>query len=112
MIALRGFFMTTVNSMFQEKSTELDGGYGVHSNSCTILASIRWTWTVAIPIPGQIRRPTPNGIILTPVTPVMSASSSPEKNLSGSKFSGFFHSFGSAPMAGKKISTFASFGIS
>ncbi|KAJ9684776.1 hypothetical protein PVL29_016984 [Vitis rotundifolia] len=62
--------------------------------------------------PGHILRPTPNGIIFTPVTPVISASSPPKRKRSGSNFSGFFHSLGSSEMAGKKNSTFASVGMS
>uniref|UniRef100_A0A6N2LNH9 Uncharacterized protein n=1 Tax=Salix viminalis TaxID=40686 RepID=A0A6N2LNH9_SALVM len=69
--------MDTVNSNFQEKSTLL---------------------SVPSPNPGHILLPTPKGIIFTPETPVMSASSPPEMNRSGLNFSGWFHTFGSSPI--------------
>uniref|UniRef100_A0A251SLB7 Uncharacterized protein n=1 Tax=Helianthus annuus TaxID=4232 RepID=A0A251SLB7_HELAN len=65
-----------------------------------------------MPNPGQILRPAPNGIILIPVTPVISASSPPVKNLSGSNSFGLVHSFGSSAIAGRKNSTLVPVGIS
>ncbi|OAY78818.1 hypothetical protein ACMD2_11389 [Ananas comosus] len=71
-LARSGVFMTTVNSSFSVMSTSSPSAAGFHSNSFTKFATKYSRWSSASPIPGQILRPAPNGIILISRPPVMS----------------------------------------
>lgn len=95
--ALSGSLRTTVNANVSVGSGGCSPGTTIHLNSRTILDSMRCTCNMPRVAAGQIRRPTPNGIIRTPRVPVMSVSypSPPSKNLSGCHLSGFVHMLGS-----------------
>lgn len=95
--ALSGSLSTTVNANVSVGSGGCSPGTTIHLNSRTIRDSMRWTCNMPRVAAGQIRRPTPNGIIRTPRVPVTSVSypSPPSKNLSGCHLSGFVHMLGS-----------------
>uniref|UniRef100_A0ACD5TND1 Uncharacterized protein n=1 Tax=Avena sativa TaxID=4498 RepID=A0ACD5TND1_AVESA len=104
--------MTTVNSGFSVKSTSLPGT-SCHSNSRTMLATKYSRWSMAMPSPAQILRPTPKGIILISRLPVTSTPSPapPGRNRSGKNSNGFSHSRSSRPISAIMKFTVAPLGI-
>ncbi|CAA7406679.1 unnamed protein product [Spirodela intermedia] len=84
--------MITVNSGVSDRSTSPPSAAS-HRNSPTRLDTKNFRWNSAKLIPGQILRPTPNGIIRISLLPVMStpSPSPPGRNLSGRNSSGSGH---------------------
>nr|ACR36117.1 unknown [Zea mays] len=92
--------MTTVNSSFSVRSTSSPSAWR-QSNSLTRLATKYSRCSSASAMPGQTRRPAPNGIILISLLPVRSTSSPspPGRNRSGRNSAGALHTSSSIPMS-------------
>lgn len=86
MCTFNGFFITTVNSCLSDKSTS-PPSTAFHSKHQIRFAIKYSKWSIGKPSPGQILLPTPKGIILIPLLPVISNTLSPLlsplRNLSG-----------------------------